>query len=117
LNLVFVLGNVPIGRVGFVYNNSAKVTLFSNPGEKVQVVLSSKNIFLEIVGRGGGNFEMIMPTDFTPQKGDEVVLPGISAYVVGVVENIISDPRDSFIKAILSSPVNIQEEKFVEIQR
>ncbi|MDO8659613.1 MAG: rod shape-determining protein MreC [Candidatus Parcubacteria bacterium] len=116
-NLVFVLGNVPIGRVSFVYDNSSKVTLFSNPGEKMQVVLSSRNTFLEIIGRGGGNFEMIMPTDFTPQKGDEVVLPGINTYVVGVVESIISDPRDSFIKIILSSPVNIQEQKFVQIEK
>ena len=85
-DLVFALGDVPIGRVSFIYNDSAKVTLFSNPGEKMQVVLSSRNIFMEIIGRGGGNFEMIMPTDFTPQKGDEVVLPGINVYIVGVVE-------------------------------
>lgn len=115
-DIVFALGNIPVGRVSAVYDNSAKVTLFSNGGEKMQVVFSLQNSFIEIVGRGGGNFEMIMPIDFIPQKGDEVVLPGINAYVVGVVETVISDPRDSFVKALLSSPVNMQEQKFVEIQ-
>ncbi len=112
---VFALGNIPVGKVSFIFDHSAKVTLFSNPGEKMQVVLSSKNIFMEIVGRGGGNFEMIMPSDIVPQKGDQAVLPGIDAFVVGVVETVISDPRDSFVKALLSSPVNMQEQKFVEI--
>ena len=115
-DMVFALGDVPIGRVSLVYNNSSKVVLFSNAGEKTQAVISGKNVFMEIVGRGGGNFEMIMPKDFTLQKGDQVVLPGINPYVLAIVETIISDPRDPFTKALLSSPVNVQELKFVEIE-
>ncbi|MEI8174496.1 MAG: rod shape-determining protein MreC [bacterium] len=125
-DMVFALGNVPIGRVSDVYSSSSKVILFSNSGEKTQVVVENKsvsagvntgkNIFMEIVGRGGGNFEMILPRDFTVLKGDEVTLPGIMSYVVGTVETIISDPRDPFIKALLVSPVNIQELKFVEVE-
>jgi cell shape-determining protein MreC len=113
---VFALGNIPIGRIAEVHFFSSKVILFSNSGEKIQVVISSKDIFMELVGRGGGNFEMIIPRDFTLTKGDQVVLPGITPYVVGIVETIISDPRDPFIKALLTSPVNIQELKFVEVE-
>ena len=40
---VFALGDVPIGRVDVVYDNSAKVVLFSNPGEKTEAVISGKN--------------------------------------------------------------------------
>jgi cell shape-determining protein MreC len=116
-NIVFALGNVPIGRVDVAYNNSSKVILFSNTGEKTQAVLSGKDVFMEVVGRGGGNFEMIMPKDFTLQKGNQVVLPGINPYVLATVETIISDPRDPFTKALLSSPVNIQELKFVEVEQ
>ncbi len=123
------LGTVPIGRVSTVYGSSSKVTLFSSSGEKTNIVISSesarspdtsetgKNIFMEIVGRGGGNFEMILPEDFRPAKGDQAVLPGIFPYVLGIVETIISDPRSSFVKALLVSPVNIQELKFVEVER
>jgi cell shape-determining protein MreC len=116
-NIVFALGDVPIGRVAEIYSNSSKVVLFSNAGEKTQVVVSGKDIFLEVVGRGGGNFETIMPKDFTLQKGDQVVLPGINPYVLAITETIISDSRDPFTKALLSSPVNVQELKFVEVEQ
>jgi len=134
---VFALGNVPIGRIANVYPHSSKVILFSNAGERTQAVFSSKpartdarlndsfgqdsghsggNIFTEVVGRGGGNFEMIVPRDLTLLKGDQVVLPGIAPYLLGIVETIISDPRDPFVKALLVSPVNIQELKLVEVE-
>jgi rod shape-determining protein MreC len=113
---VFALGNVPIGRIAEVYANTAKIILYSNPGEKIEVIISGQDTFMQIVGRGGGNFEMILPRDFVLEKGTEVVLPGITPYVVATVQTIISDPRDSFQKALLASPVNIQKLKFVEVE-
>ncbi|OGI66308.1 hypothetical protein A3A95_01755 [Candidatus Nomurabacteria bacterium RIFCSPLOWO2_01_FULL_39_18] len=127
---VFASGFVPIGRVREVYGSSSKVVLFSSSGEKTNITISldhniagefgeittTKDVSMEIVGRGGGNFEMILPRDFFLKKGDQAVLPGIMPHVVGVVEAIISDPRDSFQKALLVSPVNIQELKFVEVE-
>lgn len=115
-DIVFALGNVPIGRVSIVYDNSSKVTLFSDAGEKTQAIISGKDIFVEVVGRGGGNFEIIVPKDFILQKGDQIILPGIHPYVLAVTETVISDPRDSFVKALLVSPVNIQELRFVEVE-
>ena len=114
---VFALGNLPIGYISEVYANSSKVILFSNPGEKTEVLISGKDVFMELVGRGGGNFEMVLPRDFVLPVGAEVVLPGIDSYVLGTVQTIISDPRDSFQKALLASPVNIQELKFVEVEK
>jgi cell shape-determining protein MreC len=113
---VFAFGNVPIGTIGEVYQNSSKIILYSNPGEKTDIVLPN-NVFMQIVGRGGGNFEMILPRDFVMEKGTEVVLPGIMSQVVAVVQTILSDPRDSYQKALLLSPVNIFELKFVEIEK
>ncbi|OGI65448.1 hypothetical protein A3H53_03460 [Candidatus Nomurabacteria bacterium RIFCSPLOWO2_02_FULL_40_10] len=115
-DIVFAFGNVPVGRVSDVYPSSSKVILFSNAGEKTQTAVGEKKVFMEVAGRGGGNFEMIVPRDFTIVKGDVALLPGIFPYVLGVVEIIISDPRDPFIKALLVSPVNIQELKFVEVE-
>lgn len=110
---VFASATVPIGRVAEVYPRSSKVVLFSNSGEQTEVIL--KETFLEITGRGGGNFEMAIPRDVNLTKGDEAVLPGITPYVVAIVETTLSDPRDSFIKALLVAPVNIQGLKFVEV--
>jgi cell shape-determining protein MreC len=122
---VFALGNIPIGKIGAVYSNSAEVTLYSSPGEKTDVVVplghsltgEAGNVYMQLVGRGGGNFEMILPRDFVLTKGAEVVLPGISSEVVGVVQTILSDPRDSYQKALLVSPVNIFQLKSVEIEK
>ena len=113
---VWALGDVPIGYVGLVYDDSSKVILFSNPGEKRQVVVPGRDIFLEIVGRGGGNFEMVLPRDLVLQKGDQLVTPGLSPRVLAIVQTIISDPRDPYAKALLMSPVNIEELKFVEVE-
>lgn len=114
---VFALGNIPIGQVALVYPRSSKVILFSTSGVKTEVSINGRNVILEIVGRGGGNFEMILPRDFVLEPGSVVTLPGIFPYVVAKVETAISDPRDSFTKALLVSPVNVQELRFVEISR
>ena len=59
---------------------------------------------------------MVVPQGMTLQQGDQVVLPGINSYVLGIVQTVISDPRDPFTKAILTSPINIEEQKFVEVE-
>lgn len=115
--MVFGLGDIPIGEISMVYENSSKVVLFSSNGERTQVVVAGKDIYLEVVGRGGGNFEIILPRDFSLQKGDQVLMPGINNYVLAIGETVISDPRDPYIKALLKSPLNIQELKFVEIEQ
>ncbi|MDR3519891.1 MAG: rod shape-determining protein MreC [Candidatus Pacebacteria bacterium] len=129
---VFALGNVPIGNVSDVYQDSAKVILFSNPGETTEAVISASlnadgtvstttpsasNAFVQVVGRGGGNFEMVMPKDFNFQAGGQVVLPGVNSYVLAVFQKVISDPRSSSTKILLTSPVNIQSLKFVEVEQ
>jgi len=114
---VFALGNIPIGRVAEVNANSSKIILFSNPGEKTEVVIPGKDVFMQVIGRGGGNFEMALPRDFVLEKGAEAHLPGITPYLLGYVEPIISDPRDSFQKALLVSPVSVQELEFVQIEK
>ncbi|MEK7140404.1 MAG: rod shape-determining protein MreC [Patescibacteria group bacterium] len=125
-DLVFALSSIPIGRVAEVYSSSAKVVLFSSWGEKTEVVISlgrsqmgeaGQDIFMEVIGRGGGNFEMILPRDLVLENGTEMLLPGIDSLVLGIAETIISDPRDAFQKVLLVSPVNVQELRFVEVKK
>ena len=123
-DMVFALGDIPIGRIAEIYPNSSKIILFSSAGEKTQAVIShatagqaGKDVFMEIVGRGGGNFEMIIPRDLILEKGDQVTMSGINPYVLAIVETIISDPRDPFTKVLLACPINIQELKFVQIEK
>ncbi len=127
-DMVFALGDIPIGRVGAVTPNTSKIVLFSSAEEKTQAVVGPSparppvsgaggNTFYELVGRGGGNFEMILPRDIVIQKGGEAVMPGLYPYVLAKVETTISDPRDPFTKVLLISPINIQEIKFVQIEQ
>ena len=114
---VFAFGNIPIGKIDTVYPESSNVVLYSSPGEKTDVVLVGQDAFMQAVGRGGGNFDMILPRGFTLAVGTAVQLPGLNPYVLGTVENIPSDPRNAFQEALLISPVNVQELKFVEVQK
>ncbi|MEI7765453.1 MAG: rod shape-determining protein MreC [bacterium] len=114
---VFAYGNVPIGKVAEVYGNSAKVVLFSNPGEKTDAIVSGKDATMQLVGRGGGNFEMILPRDFVLEKETEVVLSGLTSHTIAVVQTTLSDPRDSYQKALLASPVNIFQLNYVEVEK
>lgn len=116
-NTVFALGYIPIGKVAEVFPDSSKVVLFSTSGEKTEIVITGGDVFMEIVGRGGGNFEMILPRDFEILKGATVSLPGLDSSVIAKVETIISDPRDSYQKALLTSPVNIQNLRFVQVDK
>ncbi len=116
-NLVMAKGGVPLGKIVEVQGNSSKVLLFSTAGEKTEVVVGGSDVYLEAIGRGGGNFEINVPRDFTIIDKAEAVLPGITPYTVAIFEKVISDPRDSFVKALFVSPVNIQEIKFVEVKK
>ena len=116
-SLVFALGDIPIGRIQEVYEQSSKAVLFSSPKEKTEVVISGTDIFMQISGRGGGNFEMVVSRDLELLRGTAVLLRGIEPYLVANVVAISTDPRDALKRAILTSPVNIQELKFVQVEK
>ena len=113
---VYAYGYVPLGYVGEVYDNTSKIILYSTSREKVDVIVSSSGTTLSASGRGNGNFEMILPRDFDISVGEVIYLPG-TVQTLATVSGIISDPRDSFKKALLKSPVNIFELRFVEVEK
>ena len=122
-DMVYALGNIPIGRIDSTTPRTAKAILFSSPREKTQVIIPASlgqnapsDVFWELTGRGGGNFEMTLPRDFILEKENTAVLPGIRPYAVAIVETILSDPRDPWQIALFRSPVNIQALKFVEVE-
>jgi len=116
-DVVYSFGSIPIGKISQTFRNSSKVVLFSTSGEKTDVVISNTGAFMQLVGRGGGNFEMSLPRDFELPEGADIVLPDASTSVLAKVVTIISDPRDAFKKALLASPVNIQQLKFVQVKK
>ena len=114
---IFAGGNVPIGQISKVYSDSSLVMLYSNPGQKTEAMIDGSNASVELVGRGGGNFEMTIPNDLISDNGTAVVLPGSSIEVVALIKGVISKPTDPVKKVILRSPLNIQNLKWVQIKK
>jgi len=104
-----------IGAVSEVYGKSSKVTLFSNPGNIMQVLVGTEAIPAEAKGKGGGNFEIILPRDLLVKEEDVVTVPEMSINILGTVGHIKKDPNDSFQTILLRTPVNISELKWVQI--
>lgn len=106
----------PIGEVNAVYEKSSLVTLYSNPGEVTEAMIEGSNTSVELVGRGGGNFEMTIPIDLPFTNGAFVYLPSIETEVVAVIKDVISSPNDPVKKLLLSSTVNVQSLKWVFVE-
>lgn len=115
-DMIFANGNIPIGKINKVYEKTSLVYLFSNPGQKTEGFINGEiNASVELTGRGGGNFEMIIPMNLSIENGTVVYLPGNLSLVVAETREIISKPTDPFKKIILSSPVNVQNLKWVQV--
>lgn len=116
-NLVYADGNIPVGNISKIYSNTSLVTLYTNPGQKTEGFLEGTNTSVLLTGRGGGNFEMIIPIELSVDKGTIIYLPGSTSEVLATVNEIISNPSDPFKKVLLSSPVNIQNLKWVQVKK
>ena len=108
-SLVYVQGMIPVGTVSRVFETSSIVTLFSTPGQKTVVRLEEGGGDFELIGRGGGNFELELPRDALITQGAHVYLPGMTGFYVATVGPVVSDPRDPYKKVLLTSPVNINQ--------
>lgn len=114
-NKVFVGGDVLIGEIESVDLNTSRVLMYSSPGNILQVVYGNTGIYFNAKGLGGGSFEVEVTRDIDVNIGDMFFYPGLENTLIGTVKKVDFDPRDSFKKVILKSPVNIQEERWVEV--
>lgn len=116
-DIVFAYGTTPVGTVSSVSSTTATVTLFSTSGEITTGRIDGKNIDVQLTGRGGGNFQLQIPRDITLEPATNVLLPGITPEVIAVVASSITDPRDPTQTFLLTSPVNINELNWVEVEK
>lgn len=107
----------PLGEISMVYMNTSLVTLYTNPGQTTEAMMEGSNTSVELVGRGGGNFEMSIPIDLPFAKGTNVYLPSLQTEIIAVTQDVISSPNDPVKKVLLSSPVNVQSLKWVFVNR
>lgn len=114
---VYAEGVIPLGLISRTFADTALISLYSSPNQKTEAMIEGTNASVELIGRGGSNFEMMIPIDLDIEKGMTAVLPGNQLEIVAYVEEIISSPTDPIKKILLSSPVNIQNLKWVEVKK
>ncbi len=115
-DLVFAKGDILIGEIESVENNSARVLMYSTPGNISQVIYGNTGRYFNARGTGNGSFEVEVTREIEVNVGDMFFYPGLDNVLVGVAKKIEFDARDSFKKVIIKSPVNIQEERWVEVR-
>lgn len=116
-DMVYAYGEIPVGKIAESYSNSSLLLLFSSPNQKTEGFINGLNASVELVGRGGGNFETIIPMELNLENGTKIYLPGLSSQVIAIVIDVISGPSDPFKKVILNSPVNIGSLKSVQVKK
>lgn len=114
-DLVLVSGEVIIGKIIRVYKNSSVVELFSSSGKRNNVLIGDKHTSAIAKGRGGMNFSIELPRDVEIKEGDIVQAPDINMQVLGEVEFINKDVSSPFQTILFTSPVNIQQLRWVEV--
>lgn len=110
---VFALGNIPVGSVAEVMEDTSKVRLFTSSGEKFDILIGPTHIQTVATGKGGGFFEATLPRDTKIKTGDVALIPALSDAFVGTVQGIASDPAEPFSKILFRQPVNMYEMRWV----
>ena len=114
---IFAHGKIYIGDVVATTLHTATVALLSTADKTTQVNVDMSNTTLDLIGNGGGSFEMTLPKGFVFKEGMEVTSLGLTAYPIAIAEKVISDARDPIQKVLLRSLVNIQEVRFVQVEK
>lgn len=115
-DLVFAGGDVLIGEIESVEENISRVIMFSTPGNISQVLYGNTGKYFNARGQGNGAFEVDVSREILVSEGDMFFYPGLDNTMVGVVKKVDFDSRDSFKTVIMKSPINIQEERWVEVK-
>jgi rod shape-determining protein MreC len=113
---VFAGGDILIGSIESVSKDSAKVLMYSTPGNISQVIYGNTGKYFNAHGSGNGTMEVDISRDIEVVEGDMFFYPGLDNTLVGLAKKIEFDPRDTFKKVMIKSPINIQEEKWVEVR-
>lgn len=115
-NRVYLSDNVIIGVVTTVTPNTSLVQLFSSGDNKQEAILSRTGASFELIGKGGGNFQIELPKDADVLWGDTFLYPGINSSVIGSVYYIDTNSQSSFKTAYIRTPGNVFQAKSVFVE-
>lgn len=106
---VYSLESSLIGEVKEIHGETSLISLFSTPGNVFDAIVGSGTSVVSIYGSGGASFFSLVPKSLKVKEGDFVVVPNLSRTTIGIVERVVSDPRDPVEKILINSSVSLQE--------
>lgn len=111
-------GRALIGSVSEVFAHSARVTLYSSPGQKYDGVLHLQeggSLPLTVLGQGGGSLFAQVPAKTRVAVGDQVSIGGVLGGVTSAVKAIERGAGESFATLYLQLPQDPATLEFVEV--
>lgn len=114
---VAISDSIVLGTIDELYSDTSRAKLFSSVGTETSAVINRNNINVNLVGMGGGNFEIKVPQEVDIVEGDVLILPGISTSIVSTVVAIESNPTNAFKRIFCKTPTNIAELRFVSVAK
>jgi cell shape-determining protein MreC len=85
-------GGTPIGTVASVTKNTARITLYSNPGLETAAWAGEARVPITLRGTGSGGFEATLPKTAGVTVGQGIYVASTGAVPVGTVARVNSDP-------------------------
>jgi len=106
--------NIILGEIVEVSSITAIVKLYSASGYKTVAKLKDGNQF-EIIGKGSGRYEMILPKDIKITENDPIFSPENNIVMFGVVNKISATEDDLFNKVLFNIPIDFKNINYVRI--
>lgn len=106
-----------LGYAEDVFDKTAKIKLISFPGTETNVYLENSKISAVAVGMGNGNMEIKLPASLDIKEGDIILSAGTFPFILGTAEKKEIDESEGAQKIFFRLPVNLQEIKYLLIEK
>lgn len=114
--LVTLVEGPAIGRVFQTFSHTSQVILYSTHNEKTDALLERNTVPVTLVGRGGGNFELILSRETGVEIGDRILTLGVEPRLLAVVQDVEISPTDAFKRVLALTPGSIASLRFVKVR-
>lgn len=104
---VYGAGDVPLGQVESVNNNSSRVVLFSTAGRATDGWLGQTHTPVTLMGLGAGAYSAQLPKGSLVSVGDFVYVSGPGALPIGNVARIDIDPSSPLMTVHIVPALNL----------
>jgi len=103
-----------VGEITRVGRSSSVVSLWSQPGETLDISIGS-TFSGRAEGNGGGTFYIRVPRDTKISEGDIVIAPALGNSLLGTVKSVVRDEKNPFLDSYAESPLHLRTIRFVEV--